>query len=193
MIPRATVLDRAHATLVVVDIQERLAATMERREQVLARSNLAIRVAGIVGIPVIVTRQYPRGLGEEEPDIAAALDDIAEKGASVTRVDKVHFDCLSDAGFREAITETGRKQLLIIGMETHICVTQTALAGVREGFEVHVAADACCSRSMEHHDLARVRLGHAGVVITSSESAAYELVGCAGTEEFKALLSIVKG
>lgn len=193
MMPRATVLDRARATLVVVDIQERLAATMERREQVLARSNLAIRVAGIVGLPVVVTRQYPKGLGEEEPEIAAALEDISENGASITRLDKVHFDCFSDAGFCEAIAETGRTQLLIIGMETHICVAQTALAGVRRDLEVHVAADACCSRSMEHHDLALVRLAHAGVVITNSESAAYELVGCAGTEEFKALLSVVKG
>lgn len=193
MIPAASVLRREQAVLVVVDIQERLAAAMSRREQVIAQSALLVRVAPIVGMPVVVTRQYPKGLGDLETGIVAALDESAAQGASVAHVDKVHFDCFSEATFCDALLATGRKQVLIVGMESHICVTQTALAGLGQGLDVHVAGDACCSRSDEHHQLALQRLAHAGAVVTSSESAAYELVGCAGTDEFRALLSAVKG
>lgn len=193
MIPAATVLRREDAVLVVVDIQERLAAAMSRREQVIARSGLLIRVAPIVGMPVLVTRQYPKGLGDLEPDLITALDQSASDGAVIEHVDKVHFDCFAESSFCDALLATGRKQMLLVGMETHICVTQTALAGLSEGMDVHVAGDACCSRSDEHHHLALQRLSHAGAVVTSSESAAYELVGCAGTDEFRALLSVVKG
>jgi len=193
VIPASSVLVRQDAALVLIDMQERLAAAMDRRGLVLRRAALLLRAASIVGVPVIVTRQYPRGLGDTEPELREVLAEVGEAGAAPATVDKVSFDCFSESAFCDAVAATGRRQLLLVGMETHICIAQTALAGLREGFDVHVAGDACCSRDDEHHQLALARLGNAGAVLTTSESAAYELVGEAGTDEFKALLKAVKG
>ena len=192
MIATTGVLQRERAALVVIDIQERLAAAMPNRERVIARTRLLIATASIVGVPVIATRQYPRGLGELEPDVMIALEESDSKGNAPARVDKVAFDCFAEPEFSSALVAAGRTQLLIAGMETHICVCQTALAGLKQGLDIHVAADACCSRDDANHDLAIMRLAHAGAVVTTAESAAYELVGKAGTDEFKALLGAVK-
>jgi len=189
----AGVVRRDTTALVVIDIQERLAAVMEMRDRVADATALLVRTAVIVGLPIIVTRQYPNGLGDTVPALASVLQEARESSAAVDQVDKVAFDCFAEPAFVAAVERTGRRQLLITGMETHICVCQTALAGVRSGYDVHVAADACCSRTEDNHGNALARLGNAGVVITSSESAAYELVGEAGTPEFKALLTAVKG
>lgn len=193
MIPASSALSRDDALLIVVDIQERLAAAMERRERVLGRTALLIRAAAIVGVPILVTRQYPKGLGDIEEELAAVLAQVGGDGATVSFVDKLSFDCFGEQAFCDAVADSGRGQLLLAGMETHICITQTALAGLREGFDVHVVGDAVCSREQECHELALSRLAHGGAVVTTSESAAYELVGCAGTDEFKALLAAVKG
>lgn len=192
MTSSSTVLDRSRTTLVVVDIQERLAAAMEWRERVIAQTALLVRAAAITGVPIVVTRQYPKGLGPTEPALVAILDE-ASGTVPVNEVDKLTFDCFSEPGFSAVIEATGRRQLLLAGMETHICITQTALAGVRAGYDVHVAADACCSREDAIHDLALARMAHAGAAVSCAESAAYELVGRAGTDEFKALLGVVKG
>lgn len=179
--------------LLIIDVQEKLAAAMSRRDHVVARTSLLVRAASITGVPIVVTRQYPRGLGDTEPVLATALRTASENGLAVTCIDKVTFDCFAEPDFTQAVCGRGAGQLLIAGMETHICVAQTALAGLREGFDVHVVADACCSREDEAHELALTRLAHAGAVITTAESVAYELVGQAGTPEFKSLLEVVKG
>ena len=193
MVSSANVLHRQSAALVVIDIQERLASAMAHRDRVIASTALLLRVAAIVDLPVVVTRQYPKGLGDHADEIAAALQEAGDAGVTVAQIDKVSFDCFAEPGFADAIRGLGRKQLLVAGMETHICVCQTALAGLRGGYEMHVAADACCSREDDNHTLALSRVGTAGAVVTTSESAAYELVGEAGTPEFKALLAAVKG
>lgn len=192
MIPAASVLDRSQACLAVIDVQERLAAVMPHRERVVARTKLLIRAAVITGIPVVVTRQYPQGLGPIEGALIAAIEAARAADHDVVLVDKMTFDCFAEPAFVDAICASGRRQLVLAGMETHICVTQTALSGLGEGFDVHVVADASCSREDESHLLALARLGTAGAVVTTAESAAYELVGRAGTDEFKALLTAVK-
>ena len=186
-------LERGAATLVVVDIQERLAAVMPRREQVISETGRLVRTAALVGMPVVVTRQYPRGLGDTDPALAAVIDEVARAGANVSVIDKVSFDCFGEEAFARALESAGRSTLLVAGMETHICVTQTTLTALQRDFEVHVAADACCSRQDVSHALALERMRAAGAVVTVTESAMYELVGVAGTDEFRALLSIVKG
>jgi len=193
MIELGSVLRRGNTALVVIDIQERLAAVMARRECVIARTELLVRTATIVGAPIIATRQYPKGLGDHSEQIREVLDEAASVGARVQHVDKVTFDCFAEPAFVEAVASTGCGQLLVAGMETHICVCQTAMGGLRGGLDVHVAADACCSREDENHFYATSRIAAAGAVISTAESAAYELVGKAGTAEFKALLSAVKG
>jgi isochorismate hydrolase len=186
-----TLIDRERAVLVIVDIQERLAAVMDRRDQVVAATSRLARTAALVDVPIIVTRQYPEGLGGTTPDLESVLVDLAQEGAHVSGVDKTAFCCAREHEFLEALSATGRSQVILTGMETHICVTQTALALLDE-YQVQVAADACCSRDDSNHDLALDRLRSAGAVVTTSESVMYEAVGRAATDEFKALLKIVK-
>lgn len=188
----ATLLGRDSAVLVVVDVQERLAAAMDRRETVLSAAAFLVAVAGIVGVPVVITRQYPAGLGDTEPEILHALEAAEETGTTVLRADKVAFDCFKEPSFRSAIEGLGRRQMVVVGMESHICVTQTTVSALSDGWDVHVVEDACCSRAASSHHSAMERMRAAGAVITVAESAAYELVGEAGTPEFKALLGLVK-
>jgi len=185
-------MNRTDAVLVVIDVQERLTAAMSHRQSVLDAATFLCKVAGITGIDVVSTRQYPRGLGDTEPVLAVALEVIETAGCRVSHVDKVAFDCFREPAFCEALGATGRRQLLITGMESHICVVQTALGALARGYEVHVVADGCCSRDDVAHAIAMDRLRAAGAVITVAESAAYELVGEAGTAEFKELLRVVK-
>lgn len=174
----------------VVDVQERLAAAMTDRERLMSRTVLLVRTAALLGVPIVVTLQYPKGLGALEPPVEDALASVSSGG--VTFIEKLSFDCFAEPAFVDAVCATGRRQLLVAGMESHICVVQTCLTAVTQGFDVHVAADACCSRQRECHDLALVRLAHAGAVISTAESASYEMVGAAGTEEFRSFLGLVK-
>jgi nicotinamidase-related amidase len=192
MLPASSTLDSSQAVLVVVDIQDRLSAVMERRQQVLSKTRLLIAAARITGVPLIATRQNPKGLGEMEPGVVDALAEAENGGLDVEVIDKMSFDCFAEPAFSDAVAATGRRQLLLAGMEAHICVCQTALSGLRETFDVHIAADACCSIDEECRTLAWMRLANAGAVITTAESAAYELVGRAGTDDFRALLQVVK-
>ena len=186
------VVARGDAVVVVIDEQERLTAAMERRDAVIASTGRVVRAAALVGVPVIVTRQYPKGLGDLDPLLRDALAAVEQRGTLSAVVDKVAFDCFAEPGFVHALQTTGRAQLVIVGMETHICVAQTALAATARGLSVHVVADACCSRRDDDHEIALSRLARAGTTVTTSESVMYELVGAAGTDEFRALLGIVK-
>lgn len=184
------VADRDDLVLLVIDIQDRLAAAMERRDEVVRTTARLVRLAGIVGARVVVTRQYPQGLGDTVTELAAVIADAVGPGATV--VDKTAFCACGEPAFLEAMEATGRRQVAIAGMETHICVTQTALALACAGWRVHVVEDACCSRTPRDHESALARLRHAGVTVTTSESLMYEAVGRAGTDEFKRLLAVVK-
>ncbi len=192
MVPPMSVASANDSVLVVIDVQDKLAVAMERVDAVIASIGLLVRGAAIVGAPIIVTRQYPQGLGDTHAGVARVLEEVSAQGATVRVVDKMSFDCFAEEGFAEAVSDTGRKQLLVAGMETHICVTQTVLAGLGAGYDVHVAADACCSRERDSHDVALKRLTAAGSVASVSESVVYELIGRAGTPEFKRLLAAVK-
>jgi len=185
--------DRNEAALVLIDLQERLVAVMDERERVLAGAVRLARTFALVGAPIIVTRQYPQGLGSTEPVLETALLELAEAGSRVLGVDKTTFCCSREPAFLEALSATGRSQVVIAGMETHICVAQTALDLAGRSLSVQVAADACCSRDRVMHEIALDRMRCANVVVTATESVMYELVGRAATEEFKSLLRIVKG
>ena len=184
---------RGDAVLVLVDMQERLAAAMTRRDQVVRNAIKMARTAALTGMPLIVTRQYPQGLGDTDATLEEALLSLAEGGARVVSVDKTAFCCSIEPEFMEALGATSRTQVLLAGMETHICITQTALDLEARGLDVQVVADACCSRSDDEHDTTLARLRSAGVVVTTAESVMYEAIGRAATDEFRALLNIVKG
>ncbi len=190
--PAQSMINRSDFVLVVVDVQERLVAAMPERVRVLEVISRMLRAASVLGAPIIVTRQYPKGLGDTVPEIEAILLDLADHESTLIGVDKLAFDCAAESEFLTALRGTGRRQVVIVGMESHICVTQSALSLAGLNFQVHIAADGCCSRDVAAHRIAMHRLRSTGVIVTHSESVIYEAVGEAGTELFKAILHIVK-
>jgi nicotinamidase-related amidase len=183
--------DRDRSVLVVIDVQDRLAEVMPRRDEAVSTAVLCVRAAGALRVPIVVTRQYPRGLGDIVPELAAALES-ASASDGVTLVDKLAFCACEEPAFLEAVQAGGRSQVAIVGMETHICVTQTALALEAAGMSVHVVADGCCSRRDVDHATALDRLRGEGVTVTVAESLLYEWLERAGTDDFRAVLEFVR-
>lgn len=173
-------LDRARSVLVVIDVQEKLFPAICERERVLGRLELLIAAAGVFEIPVVLTEQYPAGLG---PTVGEIRDLLPE----VRPLEKIDFSCVSSPGFCERLYELGRNQIVLAGIETHICVAQTALELDFQGERVFVAADATSSRRPIDHEVGLRRMGRAGITLTTAESVVYEWLRRAGTEEFKRL------
>ena len=181
------ILDPKQTVLVVVDMQEPFLAVMHDRERLLANVCLLVQSAVTLGVPVITTTQYAERLGGIVPEIAALYQ--AAAGAAV---DKLCFSCAGAEGFSEHLVSPSRRQVLLCGLETHICVSQTALDLTHQGYQVHVAADAVSSRTLEKHKLGMERMRDSGVLPCAAEAAVYELLREAGTPAFKSLLPFIK-
>ncbi len=178
-------LERAKTALVVIDFQEKLLPTIHQGEAALEKALRLIRFARELGLPVLWTEQYPKGLG---PTVAAAADALA----GLTPQAKTSFGCVGDAGFRDALAATGATQVLITGIEAHVCVLQTAL-GLRElGLEVFVARDAVSSSAPEECAAGLERMASNGVQLVTVQMAMFELLREAGTPEFKRVLPLLK-
>jgi nicotinamidase-related amidase len=151
-------------------------------------SKLLAQAAEVMGIPRFVTTQYAKGLGGTVPEVAALL-------ADVTPIDKTAFSCFGADAFCSSLKSLpgNRNTLLVCGMETHICVLQTVMAALREGYLVHVASDAVGSRAEWNWKIGLERMGAAGAVISSTETIIYELMRGSGTETFKKMLPYLKG
>lgn len=184
--PSPLLLDRAEAVLCVVDIQEKLLARMPEKEAVIARAVQMVAAAERLGVPLILTEQYPRGLGRTVIELMTVL------GERYRPVEKLSFGCGGEPAFLEALKETRRKQVALCGVETHICVLQTCMELLERKYRVHILADACCSRKAEHNELALAEMRQRGAVITCVESAVFQLLGRAGTPEFKDILDLIK-
>ncbi len=180
-------LRRTDAVLAVVDMQETFLQVIHDRERLSANVMLLIEAANILGVPILTSVQYARRLGPLAGDIAAALP----TGGPLP-VDKLSFSCAGSSEFMGLLRGTGRSQVVLCGLETHICVAQTALDLAMQGFQVHVAADAVSARSLEKHKLGMERIRDSAVLPCAAEGAVYELLGAAGTPEFKAVLSLVR-
>lgn len=180
-------LEAKRCALVVVDIQEKLLPPIFNKESLVRNSQLLVRLAKILSIPVVVTTQYAKGLGPIVPEVASLLGEFHA-------IDKVEFSCFGSSEFRSAVKSLPgrRKTLLLCGMETHICVMQTALGAMEEGYTVHVASDAVGSRVEWNWKIGLERMRDAGTVISSTEMMMYELLQCSGTREFKELLPHLK-
>lgn len=180
-------LQADHCALIVVDIQEKLLPPIFNKESMVRNSQLLIRLAKILSIPVMVTTQYRKGLGAIVPEIASLL-------ADVRAIDKMEFGCFGSDEFRSSLKKLpgNRNTVLLCGMESHICVTQTALGALNDGYLVHVASDAAGSRSEWNWKVGLDRMRDAGAVISSTEMMMYELLRCSGTKEFKELLPFIK-
>lgn len=177
----ARLLDRARSALVVVDVQEAFRPAVAGFDEVVANVSVLARGAREVGVPVIVTEQYPRGLGATVPELAEAL-------AGVPRVEKTVFSAARADGFGLA----GREQALVCGIEAHVCVSQTVHDLLERGVEVHVAADAVASRAPENRDVGLRKMAESGAILSSTETALFEWLERAGTPEFKAVQALVK-
>ncbi len=180
--------DAGDSVLLVIDIQDRLAAAMEAddRERVVAAGRRLAHTAGLLDVPVIASRQYPRGLGEMDATLAAELP------AATGVFDKTCFSCCAQPDLRARLEATGRRQVVVCGMETHVCVLQTALELAAAGFAPFVPADATCSRSADHHANALDRLRQAGVVVSNSESVLFEWLRDASHAQFKTVSKLVR-
>jgi nicotinamidase-related amidase len=176
------------SVLVVVDVQERLVAAMrpEDKERVERNVPILLRAADLVGVPVLVTEQYPKGLGHT----IGPVKDAVPQGTAI--VEKVVFSCGRSDEFRSLLEQTGRRTVILTGMETHVCVLQTAFDLVDRGYSVHVASDAVCSRTRENREVGLDLLRQKGAAITSTETVAFQWVGQAGTDTFKAISKLVK-
>jgi nicotinamidase-related amidase len=180
-------LDPEQCVLVVVDIQEKLLAGIANKETLVKNTKLLVRLAGLIDLPVLVSTQYSRGLGNTVPEIASLLPEVAA-------LDKTEFGCFNNAGFCSAVKVLpgNRTTILLCGMETHICVMQTALGAMNQGYIVHVASDAVGSRSEWNYHIGLNRMQDAGAVISSTEMMMYELLRSSSSATFKEFLPYLR-
>ena len=177
-------LDRKSACVVVVDVQERLTPVMWNFGSTEKYIRALAQTARQLDLPVMATEQYPKGLG-------ATIASVRELLPADPLV-KMHFSCGADPEFTRALAGTGRKQVLLSGIESHVCVFQTARDLLDQGYEVFVCADAVTSRLEEHRRVALELMRDLGAVITSAETSIFDLLHTAGTPEFKAVSQFVK-
>jgi len=174
-----------NAVLVIVDVQEKLMAVMQRRDETVAAVRKLAAAARILGVPTLVTTQYARAIG-------ATLAEVAETAGNPAALDKMTFSCCGCDEFANKIKELRRPRVILCGVETHVCVQQTAIDLMSDGRSVYVCADAVCSRRDSDRNAAIERMRDCGAVITTVESAVYEMLRQAGTPEFKACLPLFR-
>jgi nicotinamidase-related amidase len=186
--PHPMTLTREHTALVVCDVQERLFPVMDadHREEVMRNVKVLATSARRLGVPTLVTEQYPKGLGRTLPELASVLPE------GVAPIEKTTFSCGGDEGFRAAVTGLRREQWVLCGIEAHVCVYQTALDLLRDGRQVVLAADAVSSRRPRDRDLALGRMRDLGVQVMSMEMVLFEILRQAGTPDFRAVAGILK-
>ena len=176
-------LNRDDAALLVIDVQDRINAVMKNQDH-LPRIEVLVEACQGLEVPVIASEQYPQGLGPTVESLAAMLGD--------TPPAKLTFSCARDEGLREAIEKSSRQQIVVTGIEAHVCVLQTVLDLLNEGHEVFVPYDAVNSRRKSDRKWALRRMAWAGAVITSTESALFELVERCDTDDFKMVAKLIK-
>lgn len=179
-------IDARHATLLIIDIQDKLLPAMHEGTRVIDRTQILMKAAEVLSLPITISEQYPKGLGKTVPDIASNSATVFEKTA---------FSCWRDPAMKKHFIdhhETDRPLVIIAGIEAHVCVLQTAVDLHAAGFGVFVVADAISSRKQESVDLALGRLRQTDIQIINAEMALFELLGHAGTPEFKALSALIR-
>ena len=174
--------------MLIVDIQQQLGQAMPGKvlNRVVSNSVLLARCAGLLDLPVLLTEQYPKGLGPTVPDIIEALPEPSQS------FEKTSFSSLGANGFPEALERSGRRQVIIVGMEAHVCVLQSALDLLANGVEVYVVEDAICSRRLENYQNALERLRQSNVQVVSAESVIFEWLVDSRHEQFKAIQAMLR-
>jgi nicotinamidase-related amidase len=178
-------LDKENTILLIVDIQEKLAAVMKERDKVIKNNLHLIELAKMINMPVMVTEQYSKGLGPTVPDIREALP-------SYHPIEKMTFDCCGQPTFLDELKKQKKSHVVLTGMETHICVLQTCVGLLRDGIVIHAVQDAICSRTKESWKTGMEFMRDAGAAVTCTETVLFQLLKIAGTEEFKKISKRIK-
>lgn len=171
------------SSFIVVDMQERLVPAMQAPARTIRNTATLLKAAQAVSVPVLITEQYPSGLGHTVADL---------RTPQAQTIEKIHFSCMEEPAFASAFAALQKRQAVIAGMEAHICVVQTALSLIEQGIEVFVVVDATSSRTLESEAAGIERLRAAGAGIVTTEMVVFEWLGRAGTKEFKELLPLIK-
>lgn len=177
-------LNREDVVFTFIDIQDKLLKAMYNKDEIVKNSTVLAKLASTIGAEAIYTVQYPKGLGFTNEEVKASLKDKKE-------FDKLTFNSYGDEEIKEEFDRLGKKQVVLCGMETHICVFQTVRALLEAGFEVFIAADAVGSRSEENSKNGMELLREMGAVISNTETILFDLAGIAGTDEFKTLQKLI--
>jgi nicotinamidase-related amidase len=178
-------LDAKDTVLVLIDFQERLFPVMHDKEKLLQNLLKLVKGMQVLEVPIIVTEQYPKGLGPTIPEIKALLPEMKA-------IEKVCFSCCDEPAFMTALETLKRKQIVIAGIEAHICVYQTAMALAKAGYEIQIVNDGVASRDAENKAAAMTKMGGSGIGLTTTEMALFELLKIAKGDKFKAISAIVK-
>jgi nicotinamidase-related amidase len=178
-------MSAADSCLLVVDMQARLVPSMATKQTTVDNARILIEAATRLNVPLLVSEQYPRGLGPTVPELAAVIPE----GRTV---EKMHFSCIGDPGFAERFRAIGRRQAIVAGVEAHVCVLQTVEDLLASGTETFVVADATSSRTEQNHAAAMERLCGAGARIVTTEMVVFEWLAKAGTPEFRELSALIK-
>ncbi len=173
--------------LVVIDMQAKLLNAMDdaQRQQVVSRSGILLKAASLLDIPVLVTEQYPEGLGKTDNTLVESIEDVAV-------YEKTCFSCLGQSVFSKTVEQSARSQYILCGIEAHVCVLQTALELIAQGQEVFVVEDAVCSRSAQNKQNALQRIRQAGGIISNMESVIFEWLRDARHARFKEISSLIR-
>ncbi len=175
-------LEKEEVVLVIIDLQEKLMKAMSDREKVYKNTRILLKTAQQLQIPVIVTEQYPKGLG-------ATANEIKENLVEYEYLEKLSFSAGTDL---KKLLEDSRKTLIIVGSETHVCVFQTVRDMIAEGYNVHLVKDAVCSRFEVNHSNGLELMRDLGAVITNTETVVFDLFKAAGSPEFKEISAMIK-
>jgi nicotinamidase-related amidase len=178
-------IERDKSCLLVVDVQEKLAPAMAESTAVIRNAGILMQAAARLAIPLLVSEQYPQGLGATVPELRALAPDSA-------RFAKLSFSCAADPGLLQRVKEAQRSLIVIAGLEAHVCVLQSALGFRQAGYGIVVVADAISSRTPANREAALQRLRENGVEVATTEMVVFEWLGQAGTPEFKDLSRLIK-
>jgi nicotinamidase-related amidase len=179
----------SRTAILVVDVQERLAAAMPQAAlaELVRNATILLETARVLGVRVIASEQYPKGLG---PTVSALGDKLKELGT--VPLAKTTFDACSDLAIARALSDLDPKNVVVVGMESHVCVFQTARELVKRGYATHVVADAVASRREENRTIGLSLCERAGAIVTATETVAFDLLGEAGTDAFKTVSKLVR-
>jgi len=178
-------INKEETVVVAIDFQKKLLPAMIEADELEATVTKMIEGAKVLNLPIIVTQQYTKGLGE-------TTDSITEALGNFTPIEKTTFSALQTPEFEKALVASGKKTVLILGIETHICVQQTAIELVEKGYNVVVIANCCSSRKKHDKRFSLQRMAQAGVIITTYEAVLFEMVGGAKNGGFKEVSKIIK-